>query len=125
VPDVLHKLSSVYARRRARRALRDGAVYRHPLDTPAGKVRTWATVSVEGSTVTLNDVSIYPERPGAPALALGLRELVRLRDEVAANAALAGYETLHIKAVRTDRFEAADRQPLVDVNVDLAPYRPQ
>ncbi len=40
---------------------------------------------------------------------------------MAAYAALAGYETLHIKAVRTDRFEAADRHPLVDVNVDLAP----
>jgi hypothetical protein len=103
--------------------MRDGAIYRHPMDTPAGKIRTWAIVSVEGSTVTLNDVSIYPEKPGDPALALGLRELVRLRDEVAANAALAGYETLRIKALRTDRFQAADRHPLVDVNVDLAPYR--
>jgi hypothetical protein len=105
--------------------MRDGAVYRHPLDTPAGKLRTWATVSVEGSTVTLNDVSIYPERPGDKALDLGLRELVRLRDEVAAHAALAGYETLRITAVRTDRLQAADRYPLVDVNVDLAPYRPR
>jgi hypothetical protein len=103
--------------------MRDGAVYRHPLDTPAGKVRTWAIVSVQGSTVTLNDISIYPERPGDPAIEIGLRELVRLRDEVAANAALAGYETLHIKALRTDRLGAADRHPLVDVNVDLAPYR--
>ena len=101
--DAIRALSSAYARRRARRAMRDGAIYRHPMDTPAGKIRTWATVSVEGSTVTLNDVSIYPEKPGAPALALGLRELVRLRDEVAANAALAGYETLRITAVRTDR----------------------
>ncbi len=121
--DIIRKLSAAFARRRARRAMRDGVIYRHPMDTPAGKIRTWATVSVAGSTVTLNDVSIYPERPGAPALALGLRELVRLRDEVAANAALAGYETLRITAVRTDRMEAADRHPLVDVNVDLAPYR--
>jgi len=125
VQDVLRRLSAAYARRRARRALRDGVVYRHPLDTPAGKVRTWATVSVEGSTVTLNDVSIYPERPGDPPVEMGLRELVRLREEVAAYAALAGYETLHIRAVRTDRLQAADRHPLVDVNVDLAPYRPR
>ncbi len=123
--DAIRALSSAYARRRARRAMRDGAIYRHPLDTPAGKIRTWATVSVEGSTVTLNDVGIYPERPGDPAIEIGLRELVRLRDEVAAYAALAGYETLHITAVRSDRHEAADRHPLVDVNVDLAPYRPQ
>jgi hypothetical protein len=125
VHDAIRALSSAYARRRARRAMRDGAIYRHPLDTPAGKIRTWATVSVEGSTVTLNDVGIYPERPGDPAIEIGLRELVRLRDEVAAYAALAGYETLHITAVRSDRHEAADRHPLVDVNVDLAPYRPQ
>ena len=103
--------------------MRDGAIYRHPMDTPAGKIRTWATVTVDGSTVTLNDVSIYPERPGDPSIEIGLRELVRLRDEVAANAALAGYETLRITAVRSDRFQAADRHPLVDVNVDLAPYR--
>jgi hypothetical protein len=98
-------------------------VYRHPLDTPAGKIRTWATVSVDGSTITLNDVSIYPERPGDAAIEVGLRELVRLRDEVAANAALAGYDTLRITAVRSDRRDAADRHPLVDVDVDLAPYR--
>jgi hypothetical protein len=125
VYDAIRALSSTYARRRARRAMRDGAIYRHPMDTPAGRIRTWATVSVEGSTVTLNDVGIYPERPGDPAIEIGLRELVRLRDEVAAYAALAGYETLHITAVRSDRHEAADRHPLVDVNVDLAPYRPQ
>jgi hypothetical protein len=123
VPNAFRQLADAFARRRARRAMRDGAVYRHPLDTPAGKIRTWATVTVDGSTITLNDVSIYPERPGDPALALGLRELVRLRDEVAANAALAGYETLRITAVRSDRRDAADRHPLVDVNIDLAPYR--
>ncbi len=123
--DAIRALSSAYARRRARRAMRDGAIYRHPMDTPAGRIRTWATVTVEGSTVTLNDVGIYPERPGDPAIEIGLRELVRLRDEVAACAALAGYETLRITAVRSDRHEAADRHPLVDVNVDLAPYRPR
>ena len=46
--------------------MRDGAIYRHPMDTPAGRIRTWATVSVEGATVTLNDVSIYPENREIP-----------------------------------------------------------
>jgi hypothetical protein len=124
VPEIVSRLSAAYARRRARRSLRDGAVYRHPIDTPAGRLRTFSTVKVDGSTVILNDVSIYPGAPGSTErVEVGLRELVRLRDEVAANAALAGYERLRIKAVRTDRIGAGGSHPQVDVVVDLAPYR--
>jgi len=124
VQDILRTLSSARARRRARRALRAGAVYRHPLETPAGKLRAWGTVEIDGSTLILNDVSVYPEQPGQTArFEFGLRELVRLRDEVASLAALAGYEQLRIRALRTDRLDDRGAHPLVDVNVDLAPYR--
>lgn len=123
VHDVFRALASARARRRARRAFKAGELYRHPFQTPDGRLRSWATVGVEGSTLILSEIGIYPERQGETARSqIGLREMVRLRDEIAAKAALAGFERLRITAVRTDRIRD-DGHPLVDVVVDLAPYR--
>jgi hypothetical protein len=120
----LDALTLAFARRRARRTLRQGRVYRHPIETPAGTLRAWATVDIDGSTLILRDVGVYPERPGETArFEYGIRELARLRDVVATTAALAGFEHLRIAGVRTDRIRGEGGHPLVDIDVDLAPYR--
>jgi hypothetical protein len=89
------------------------------IDTKSGPVGTLAEVGVEGSTLTLNNLSIF-QNPGADvSRATILRELVATRNQLVDAARSQGFDTLRITGQRSLRSSSADPGRDVDITIDL------
>ena len=66
--------------------------------SPKGTLELLADAHPEGTTLHLKDIAVYPR--GAKKIALGMRELFRLKNELTAEARGHGYTKLHITGLR-------------------------
>ena len=88
----------------------------------AGDVGVLAEVAVNGSELTLSDVTIYGES-GDLVNQVGARQFLALRDQIARQAAAEGFDTLRITGTRVPGSSSAAPGKAVDVLIDLSKYR--
>jgi hypothetical protein len=79
-----------------------------------GTIEMAAETVIDGRTLHLKDIAVYPR--GAKAFELGTREIMALRDQLAAQAREMGFDTLRITG---KRLTGANPGKLVDVTIDL------
>jgi hypothetical protein len=90
--------------------------------SPAGNVGVLAEVSINGSELTLSDVTIYGES-GDLVNQVGAREFLTLRDQIAEQAAADGFDTLRITGMRVAGSSSAAPGKVVDLLINLSKYR--
>jgi RHS repeat-associated protein len=82
--------------------------------TSKGTVEMAAEVVIDGRKLVLKDIAIYPK--GAEKLKPGTREMMVVRDQLAADAKAMGFDTLQITG---KRLTGAKPGKLPDVTIDL------
>jgi len=82
--------------------------------TTKGTVEMAAETVINGRTLHLKDIAVYPR--GAEAFELGTREVMTLRNQLAAQAREMGFDTLQITG---KRLTGANPGKIVDVTIDL------
>ena len=95
-----------------------GELFERTFETPEGDIDLLAEVAVEGSTLILRDVAVYPVAPGR--LDIGTASVLRMRDQLAAEAAAMGFTALRLTAMRVSGA-APGKQ--IDLTIDLTRYR--
>ncbi len=79
---------------------KDGDLLEREYDTPQGTVGLLAEIKIEGKTLHLNDIAVYPIKTSGK-LSIGPGQVIAARRELALYAKNAGFEKLHITAKRT------------------------
>jgi hypothetical protein len=98
--------------------LKSGGLYEKTFTTPVGRIGILAEVDIEGSTVILADVAVYPL--DTEHLEVEVQMLVRLRDALAAELAAMGFHRLRITG---KRLSGASPGKSIAFTVDLTRYR--
>jgi hypothetical protein len=88
------------------------------LQTSRGLRDVAAEVRMQGGTLHLKDIAVYPR--GAERLTLGPREVLTLRNQLAREAADLGFDQLRISGTRLTGANPG-KQP--DLLIDLTNYR--
>ena len=73
-----------------------------------------AQVDIEGKTLHLRDIAIYPK--GTQRIDIGARDVLALRQQLADEAKQMGFEKLHITGLR---YSGANPGKEVDLWIDL------
>ena len=97
----------------------EGELFETAIRTDAGTVRILAETSVSGGTLTLSDLIIYAD-DGTLVNQVGAREFLVLREQVAREAADAGFDTLRITGVRLPTSSSANPGKTIDRVIDLS-----
>ena len=84
------------------------------MPTSQGVIELLAEVVIEGATLQLKDVAIYPE--GAARLDVGAREVMTLARRLMGEARLSGFRELRLTGVR---YSGARPGREVDLRLDL------
>jgi hypothetical protein len=93
---------------------KSGEIIVKELATSKGTVEMAAETVINGRSLLLKDIAVYPK--GANAFELGTREVMALRNQLAAEARAMGFDTLQITG---KRLTGANPGKLVDVTIDL------
>lgn len=93
---------------------KSGDVIVKELSTGKGSVEIAAETVINGRTLHLKDIAVYPK--GTDALSLGTREVMALRNQLAAEARGMGFDTLRITGTR---LTGANPGKTVDLTIDL------
>ena len=96
----------------------EGDVIFRELQTSQGLLDVAAEVRIQGGTLHLKDIAVYPR--GAESLTLGPREVLALRNQLAREAAGLGFDELRITGTRLTGANPG-KQP--DLLIDLTNYR--
>jgi hypothetical protein len=94
--------------------LRQGELFERYAQTSTGTVGVLAEVSLEGTTLHLKDLAVYPV--GTKHLDVGQREMAQLTRQLAEEARDLGFEQLRISGLR---YSGAKRGKVVDFTIDL------
>ena len=97
-----------------RTAFRTGELFDRTVQTSKGPVGILAEVVVKGKTLHLKDIAIYPN--GAERFNLGAKEMLKLLNQLVAEAKAAGFEKLRISGLR---YSGANVGHTVDRTIDL------
>jgi hypothetical protein len=99
----------------SRQPLRSGDLFYRAFQTSQGFVELLAEVDVDGATLHLKDIAVYPQ--GAMAVTVGVGEVIvcvrQLRDEARAQ----GFAELRLTGVR---YSGARPGKSVDIRINLA-----
>jgi hypothetical protein len=87
----------IAAKGAARAGLQDGLIMRQ-FATSQGTLEMAAEVVIKGKMLHLKDIAVFPL--GRESLSLGVREVVSLRNQLAAEARSLGFEQLRITGLR-------------------------
>jgi len=98
--------------------MRSGDFFERVFATSADDVGLLAEVEIEGSTLVLKDVAVYPVEP--VRLSLSPATLVGFRDALAIDLAARGFDSLRLIGIQ---FSGAAPGKKVDVTIDLTRYR--
>jgi len=88
--------------------------------TPRGPIDVLYDLQIDGKTLHLKDIAVYP-RQAQPQTGV-LRELLSARAQIAKYAKEAGYDKLRITGYRTLRSTSARPGKLIDVTIDLSTW---
>ena len=91
------------------------------LGTSQGPIDVLYDLQIEGKTLHLKDIVIYPRQ--AQPLKGVLRELLAARAQIARYAQEAGYDKLKITGFRTLQSTSAKPGKVIDVTIDLVTLR--
>jgi RHS repeat-associated protein len=91
-----------------------GEIIVQEFTTSKGTIEMAAEAVIDGSTLHLKEIAVYPR--GAEAFELGTREVIALRNQLAAQARGMGFETLRITGTR---LTGANPGKIVDVIINL------
>jgi RHS repeat-associated protein len=101
----------------ARSSIRSGEIIFKEFATSKGPLEIAAEAGVQGKTLLLKDIAVYPR--GAEKLALGTKEVLQLAGQLAREAQKLGFEKLVITGVRTT---GANPGKLVKITIDIAQF---
>jgi len=93
---------------------KQGEIVVKEMATSKGTLEMAAETVIQGKTLHLKDVAIFPK--GAESFELGAKEVIELRAQLAAEAKSLGFESLRITG---KRLTGAKPGKLVDVTIDL------
>lgn len=96
----------------------EGDVIFREFQSSRGLLDVAAEVRIQGGTLHLKDIAVYPR--GAESLTLGPREVLTLRNQLAREAADLGFDQLRITGTRLTGANPG-KQP--DMLIDLTKYR--
>ena len=85
--------------------------------TPRGPIDVLYDLQIEGKTLLLKDIAVYP-RQAQPQTGV-LRELLSARAQIAKYAKEAGYDKLRATGYRTLQSTSVRPGKLIDVTIDL------
>lgn len=97
----------------------DGELYERSFDTPAGRIDVLAEIVVDGSTIELRDIAVYPR--GAHRLTVAPGELLGWARLALAEMADAGFEQLRVTGTRLTGASPGRR---VDLTIRLRKEEP-
>jgi len=100
----------------------EGELFETAIRSDAGTVRVLAETSVSGGTLTLSDLVIYAD-DGTLVNQVGAQQFLALRDQVAREAAGAGFDTLRITGVRVPTSSSANPGKTIDRVIDLSRFK--
>jgi hypothetical protein len=98
--------------------MKSGDLFERVFPTPAGDVALLAEVEIDGATLVLKDVAVYPVEP--VRLSVGPATIARSRDALATEIAALGFDSLRLIGIR---FSGAAPGKEVDVTIDLTRFR--
>jgi hypothetical protein len=115
---------SPHGHRRAAAAapLKDGQLLYRKLDSKVGVVEVMAETRMSGSTLTLKDVAMYPDKARRPELTPD--EVARLRGQLASEARSLGFETLKVTGLAYTGHKPG-KLPDVSINLTTLGSRPR
>jgi hypothetical protein len=99
-----------------------GDLYETSISSSAGNVGILAEVGVDGSQLTLSDVTIYGES-GDLVNEVGPGQFLVLRNQIAQQAAAEGFDSLRITGVRVAGSSSSAPGKSIDVVINLSKYR--
>ena len=97
----------------------DGELYERSFDTPASRIDVLAEIVIDGSTIELRDIAVYPR--GAQRLAVAPGELLAWARLALAEMADAGFEQLRVTGTRLTGASPGRR---VDLTIRLRKEEP-
>jgi hypothetical protein len=99
-------------------------VFETVVRSPAGDVGVMAEMSVTGRTLHITDMIIFNLDGGPLVNQVGARAFLAMRNQIATEAAAAGFTTLRITGVRVMNSSSANPGYAMDRVIDLARFLP-
>jgi RHS repeat-associated protein len=98
--------------------------YERQFQSSQGPIGILANGRVEGTTLILEDVAIYPTASEKP-LTIGVREILQFRNQIAREVASWGFDTLEIRGLRMPNSTSANPGKVVNLPpINLEPFGP-
>jgi hypothetical protein len=97
---------------------KSGDIIYKAYQTPAGTVEMMAEVEIQGSTLHLKNLAVYPKGTQGQ-LAVGMKEVLRMRKQLMDEAKALGFDELRLSGQRVESSSSANPGKMVDETIDL------